>query len=116
MAPSEHRDGLLLVEFTPITASDLQGELRVVMVDLENGVGTHQNGHCFVPCFWCLVCDSGKFCCAKNNQLTTAPSKQNLRDRLTVFRVPCVLCPVSCLVVSCRVLGGGVSHGRTSAK
>ena len=92
----------------------------MVVVDLENGHGIHQNGHCFVTlflvfgvCFWkvSLCKEQSTHNWRADTRDPTAPLKQNLFDRLTVSRVPCVLCPVSCLVVSCRVLGGGVFPG-----
>ena len=83
----------------------------MVMVDLENGNGIHQNGHCFVTLFLCFVCVSGKFRCAKNNQLTTGERTEETpllhRNKAFVIASPCPVSRVSRAprrVLSCLVV------------
>ena len=91
----------------------------MVVVDPEIGYGLHQNGHCFVTlflvfgvCFWkvSLCKEQSTHNWRADTGDPTAPLKQNLCDRLTVSRVPCVLCPVSCLVVVCPRSGTSVNR------
>ena len=76
MAPSEHRNGLLLEESHPKPHQISKDSYEWLWLTLKSDTEYTRTGTASCLCFRCFVCVSGKFRCAKNNQLTTAERTQ----------------------------------------